>query len=531
MAAAEAARRLLGPAQRLAVRSGRGPLGRVWPHAYTAVERRIAARLLRGAPGSAYVRGGTGRDQPLWGISDIDLFLVVPGHPERGRARAEILERWSRLRRRVPGIEAIVSVGVYEEEDLAEAVRGTYLTHGLDQPDDAPLADRALYYEGRPGSDDAWLRARPGLFGALRDWRLVSGPEARPPVPEQTDDERLVAAWGDLQHWWLFAFARCVDPGHFTTPYLAAKLIVEPLRILLWLEHREAFWRRPEVISAALQRYPDEREALELARGLIADPLLPRGSRAELVGRETLDRVFPHFVRLSGEVAQCVERLAGADRDEVELLGAAAAPAEGLPLCDWRGLCVRHAADEPMSMIGSTPEPGVIAAAIEDFGSGPTPVLGGPRLLVLPAPQGASQIRRIAGSLSDPVSSALIAGRTSARYPRVRGFALADVARRAVAERRAQLASSGREPSPQRVELLLCAARAALLARSVDAATPQLALTSGAIREELQRAGLETSGFAATREGAVGPGWSGAAVESLERCVAELIDTARERTA
>jgi hypothetical protein len=284
------------------------------------------------------------------------------------------------------------------------------------------------------------------------------------------------------------------------------------------------------VISAALQHYPAEREAPQLARGLIADPLLPRGSRAELVGRETLNRVFPHFVRLSGEVARCVERLAGEDRDEVELLGAPAR-AGGLPLCDWRGLCVRHAVEEPMAMIGSIPEPEVIAAAIEDFGSGPTPVVGAPRLLVLPAPQGASQIRRIASSFSDPVSSALMAGKTSARYPRVRGFALADVARRALAERRAQLVVSGREPSPQRVELLLCAARAALLARSVDAATPQLALSSGAIREGLQRVGLETSAFTATPDGAVGRGWSGAAAESLERCVAELIDPARERTA
>lgn len=496
MAASGGGRRLLGHAQRLALRLGSGRAGRLWPRLYGGFERGLALLLLRGLDGSAYVRGGTGRDQPLWGVSDIDLICVVAGDPiRRGAARERVLGRWRRLRRRTRQIDALGSVGVYEDDDLAEAVADTYLTHGLRAPSDAATRRRALYYPGRPGSDDAWLRARPGLFGPMADWRLVAGEERRPPTPEQDDDRVRIAAWGDLQHWWLYAFERACDPRHPTTSYLAAKLIVEPVRIMLWLDERRAVWRRPEVISIGLERYPEYERDLLFARDLIADPLgLERDCGAH---ERALAEALPRFVRLSDAVAERLERGVGERRLAVRLLGSGAElvpppgkdwtlPGAPLPLCDWRGLCVRSWPDEALVPAGAEPTLAGLAGAVADSSGGAQPVIRSGSLLIMPAPQGRSQIRRVASALTDPVSTALIAGRTQAQFARAPGLSATDWARRAVAERAAQL--EARDPSGggprdrDRLGLLFCGARAALFALSLpqERGEPELALTATA---------------------------------------------------
>ena len=546
MAASGGGRPLLGHAQRLALRLGSGRAGRLWPRLYGGVERGLALLLLRGLDGSAYVRGGTGRDQPLWGVSDIDLICVVAGDPiGRGAARERVLGRWRRLRRRIPQIDALVSVGVYEDDDLAEAVADTYLTHGLGTPSDAPTQRRALYYPGRPGSDDAWLRARPGLFGPMADWRLVAGDDRRPPAPEQDDGRARIAAWGDLQHWWLYAFERACDPRHPTTAYLAAKLIVEPVRIMLWLDERRAIWRRPEVISIGLERYPEHERDLQFARSLIADPLrLERDGGAQ---ERALTEALPRFVRLSDAVAERLERGIGERRLAVRLLGSGAelVPPPGqdwtrlgapLPLCDWRGLCVRSWPDEALVPVGAESTVSGLAGAIADSSGGAQPVIRSGSLLIMPAPQGRSQIRRVASALTDPISTAVIAGRAKAQFAYVRGFSATDWARRAVAERAAQLEardSSGDGPRDRaRLGLLFSGARAALFALSLaQEREPELALTAAAAARALsarepQRSPAIEACLVACSDPATEP--EPVAAAELERLVAGSLSQARD---
>ncbi len=488
----------------------------------------MAGRLLRGVEGSAYVRGGTARDQPLWGVSDIDIFCVVAGEAERGATRTRILERWHRMRRRLPGIEAIVSVGAYEDRDLAESVSDPYLTHGLRAAPDAPLRERALYYPRRAGSDEAWLRTRPGLFGPLSDWRLVHGQPRLPATPEQNPDRRRIAAWGDLQHWWLFAFARCLDPAHFTTSYLAAKLIVEPVRILIWLDEERPIWRRPEVIEAGLNAYPAHREALVLARELMRRPLGGAAGSDEDAHRRALEAAFPHFMTLSGEVAGRIEAGIEGERTSVRLDGEVESPGPALPLCDWRGLCVRHEPDELLIPLGAEVAPATVAESIGRHSPGRQPVLTGEgSLLVLPAPEGFLQLRRVAGAVSDPVSSALMRGERTAGFYPARGFSAEDWARRAVAEREAQLATVAAEPSSARIGLLLAAARAGLFAQSITEGDPCLALTGRTAATMLAELDPPRAGAIETAAGEYYRG-AGAvpdpgAVAELEASVAELL--------
>jgi hypothetical protein len=481
---------------RTVLAAGRGPVRRLWPPAYGALERTLAGDLLRGSDGSAYVRGGTGRDQPVYGISDIDLFMVVEGKPgERGVVRRRVIDRWRRLKRVIPLLARFVSVGVYEEEDLADAGRDSYLTHGFGAPVGAARHRRALYYAGREGSDDAWLRARPGLFGPLADWRLVRGRDRLPELPRQDARRRRIAAWCDVQHWWLHAFRHCADPRPASTTYLAAKLIVEPIRILLWLDG-DRIWRRPDVLSEGRERFPEYAEALTLAAEFMAAATRPGGASDVDAHYESLSLALPHLVELSRAVSRRLE--AGLDDGwtEVQITWGGAqeliVPAEEragggrwVPLCDWRSLCVTREPDKALRHVGSEPAIARVAECLDMRHGWVQPALGDAELLVLPAPEDYSQIRCVACRLNDPVSIALVEGVGVARFPEAWGFSARDWARRAIAERWAQAPEWEFGSERRRIGALFAAARAALFSDSIATGQPELPLTVTATAERL----------------------------------------------
>src|SRR5947209_13253634 len=91
-------------AQRLILRTSRGPLRRLWRLAYECVAW-CAATWLRGtdAATTVYVTRSVGAEMPLYGVSDVDLAVVVPADPGRpGCARRRILRRHERLRAVLP---------------------------------------------------------------------------------------------------------------------------------------------------------------------------------------------------------------------------------------------------------------------------------------------------------------------------------------------------------------------------------------------------------------------------------------------
>jgi hypothetical protein len=450
---------------------------------------RVWAAYLGWGPGRAttYVRGSLNGPDFMPGLSDVDLALVLPHEPGRRRAR-RARSRWLRLRRRLPWTGLILDYPrIYDEEELRDLAGSTALTYGLDGPDDY----RAAYLGAEPSPDCIRTLERPGLYGKTADWRRVSGPDRLPAEVDRDAQRSRVAAWLELSYWWRWAFPACIDPSGPRTPYLCLKLVSEPARVWLWLAHGERASDRRDVLHRALQRLPEEedalRRALDLCRRLPDSPVAPLGE------------VLPVLVRLSARVAALIAdqiadrgdtqvRLASGDLVLADGTWHDPAPAEGagdpervLPLCDWRGLVWPRRPDHAFAPLAGDPgDPAVLArAAAHD--SGPHPALFAQSILILPAAtRERVRLRALQCPVTDPVSFALAAGDPVARFPNVRGWSVQDTARRAVAEHRAWLRTARPHQgmgAGQSLGCLLTAARAALLLQSVADDDPELALT------------------------------------------------------
>ena len=347
---------------------------------------------------------------------------------------------------------------------------------------------------------------RPGLYGALHDWRLLRGRDSRPPVGAWGAHDRRIAAWLELQFLWRSAFAACCRPDAPDIAHMCVKLVADPARIWLWLAHAEQVVGRREALERAVRRLPEEesmlRRALDLQRAL---PRLPEPPLAELL---------PACVRLSARIAAEVAveetlavRLLGAEGDELALPAAAGRALRELtgteplllPLVDWRARAWPLPPDEAFCPVGLDPgTPTAVAAAAATGAAGPQPALKADGLMVFASTRGAV-LRSIQCAATDPVSFALARGRSSAEFPCVPGWSAADSAQRAVGEHAAwlgvgdtpsvsnwalgQARSTG--PSLHAMGMLLTAARAGLFLESVEADEPELALTTAAVARRL----------------------------------------------
>jgi hypothetical protein len=484
------------------LRTGRGRLRPFWSLVHEAVLRAVAGCLRREQTGAAaYASGSFGSGEPLYGISDVDLVLVLPGDPSRpGAVRAGARRRWERIRHRFPLLGRLFHLAVFEDNDLADAVRQPALTYGLDGSSGSPAEAACYRTVGTP--EKTGLLEGPGLYGPMQEWRLVGGRDRLPPAPVYDAQRRRIAAWLQIQSWWRFTFRACVDPGEPSVPFLCVKLVAEPARIWLWLTGGERLFDRKEVLERALRSMPDEEHALRQALELYHE--LPRSPDPPLA--ETL----PSFVRLSGRIARLLEEdVLGAGATDVRLtwggpselpeqpesdaklrsLVAGGAGPELLPLADWRALVLSWVGDEAFAPLPADPgDPEFLGAAAHTGRTGAYPALRSDTLLVLPTadpPPGRGRLRAVQCAVTDPVSFALVAGERRASFPEVPGWCARDWARRALAEHRAWLAALPVDEEGTALATPLNAARAALFHESVEAGEPELPLTMAATVERL----------------------------------------------
>jgi hypothetical protein len=491
--------------RRFMLRTQAGPLRPLWSLLYELFLKTVAAWLRRDVDAVVYVGGTFGHGDPIFGVSDVDLIVVVPSDRDRpGQNRLRVKERWRALCARFGPVAWVVSaVAVYEDTELREAVSSTCFTYGLDS---RTASVHAVFVEPRV-ADDGGLLTRPGLW-PTREWRLLAGRDLRWVEPAIDVDRRRLNAWLELQFWWRFAFEACLAPDAPDVPYLCVKLVAEPARMLLWLTHGEQAFERRKVLERAIELLPEEeptlRRAIELHEELHRSPTA------------RLDEFLPCFVRLSSRAAQTIaDEIAAAGTTEVRLVGAADEPllpevtvaellgaaASGrrsrlLPLADWRARTRPLPGDEALVLVQGNPgDPGQLAAAARSYRPAVHPALRADGLLVLPVPSnGPRQLRCVQCAASDPVSFALADDLTAAMFPRVPGWSAIDSARRAVAEHRAWLDSvSGRFGVEEQaghtatLAMLLSAARAACFLESLQDGEPQLALTLAAAAESLAR--------------------------------------------
>src|SRR5215212_6109944 len=89
---------------RLMLRTANTPLGALWALAYWSVVRAALAWLRRQHRGaSMYVKGSFASREEVYGVSDVDLVVVLPRDGTRqGSAQLSARESWKKLYRRIP---------------------------------------------------------------------------------------------------------------------------------------------------------------------------------------------------------------------------------------------------------------------------------------------------------------------------------------------------------------------------------------------------------------------------------------------
>jgi hypothetical protein len=486
----------------------------LWGLAYEALARGYAA-LLTGADrhATAYVTRGFGHETPLYGISDVDLAVVIRADPDcPGRARQRVLDRYERLRALLPAVCAtILDVPLVLESDDLTAATASVLTYRLDSAREQDSQTQAVYFGASSHADRLRLQERPGLRGPTAGWRRVAGAESRPPVPRRERSDLRIAAWLEIQTWWRWFLQACPPPERPSTAYLCVKVVAEPARVWLALCHGEHPSSRTEALKLAMRRLPEEetalRRALELERALSHAPAAPTAE------------FLRYLVRLSDRIARVLaDDVASAGTTPVRLdwhpdeqpvlrpdaltrlgsLPATQPDAALLPLADWRALTRAHlrrdqfvpaAPDETIAPADLNPaELSDLVAALRAGNHGPYPALRSGALLVLASVRWSrTQLRGVHCELTDPVSFGLLGGRSVASYPDVPGWSAIDTARRAVAEHRAWLSEPGAvSDGGKELAMLITATRAALFGESLRQGRPELALTTAGTLRRLR---------------------------------------------
>lgn len=489
-------------------RTGRGPLRPVWSLSYGLCLRGVAALLRRDCDASVYLTGTFAQDEPVFGVSDVDLVVVAPVTDEPAQqARTRLRERWLELCRRLPVLSFVVTeVFAYHEQELRAAASSSCLTCGIDGR--SPEGATSFFGTDRL-ADEAGLQVRPGLW-PTRAWLLLAGSDVRPKPVDDQESSRLLA-WLELQFWWRFAFDVAVHPEgqqlhSFQIPFLCVKLVAEPVRILLSFVYGERVLERKVALERALDLFPAEEPAVRGALDLLAN--LHRSPPAELAD------FLPSLVRLSARLAEAIAAdLEGRGVTEVALIagndlaGPLVAPApEGIdqparpdqrlpfrPLADWLARVRPRPQEEAFTVLDGDPcDRQQLAAAIGRYTPGMYLVLCADGLMVFPSTAPRRLLRSVQCAGSDPVSFALASGLNGASFPRVPGWSASDCARRAVAEHRGWLqshhgASATADPgqTAEALGMLLSAARAALFLESIQDGDPQLAVTFAAAAELL----------------------------------------------
>ena len=481
----------------------------VWSAAYGAVTWAIAVCLTcRRVGAAAYVRGALAVRDGVFGHSDIDMAVVVPSEPRRpGIAAGRLRRRWKHLCRAFPFLRRLVDFAVYEDEELGVVVASSTLT-----------AARAVHFGSGKLLDQGRLLVRPGLYGALHDWRLLRGPDRRPAIPPRSPQEHWIAGWLELQFLWRCIFSTCSNPSAPDTAYMCVKLIADPARIWLWLVHGEEASGRRDALERALRRIPEEEPILRRTLELL--DALPRAPEPPLAD------LLPGCVRLSARLGnRLASEVTNEDvvhvalvRDECDelvlpagaldtLRGLAGRAPVLLPLVDWRARAAPIPPDEAFCPVGLDPSaPADLAAAAAASVAGVYSTLEADGLMVLATTRGAV-LRGVQCAVTDPVSFALARDAGTAAFPSVRGWSARDSARRAVVEHSAWLGigdeasvrdwaygqARSTSASVHAMGRLFTAARAALFAESVDASAPELMLTAAGVARRLG----ERSGAAA----------------------------------
>ncbi|MDP9177892.1 MAG: hypothetical protein M3O61_09450, partial [Gemmatimonadota bacterium] len=499
---------------RLMLRTANTPLSAVWALAYWSVIRAAVAWVRRQyREASIYVKGSFASREEVYGISDVDLIVVLPLDATRqGSAQLRARESWKKLCQRFPLFRVVIQhCWFYEEDDLRDSLSAPCLTYGLASSHYGEGDDRAAFLGPHPLHDHMGLQTYPSLYGARGEWQSLGGRDRIPPVGPDDPQTRRLTAWLHLQYWWRYAFLACAEPARDYVPLLCVKLIAEPVRLWLWVSRGERVATREAALRCGLSELPEERAVLQLGLDLLK--ALPRSPHPPLP--EVIAALLRHTERLALEMSAAADaagfvdvRLTGCKEltvtpevvDRMHTLTARGESGELLPLADWRARAVPSVPDEAIMLIpANAVDAAFLAATASADGGDAIPAFRHSSMLVMPTTNPErGMLRAVQCQPTDPVSMALADGRTVARFPELAGWSAVHCARRAVAEHRGWLAANGdvypphgwvgiqrgcSEPTMRNMGLLFTAARAALFLESIDEGRPELAVTVAGVAD------------------------------------------------
>jgi predicted nucleotidyltransferase len=221
--------------QRLAVATQYPPFRWCYRLLY-ALAIALCTRRLRRIPGvrAIYLRRGLASGRPVYGLSDIDLMVMVEGDLT-GKAAARVRHQYDLLRRVIPMLPEPGELGLYNREHFQLLYR------------------RSAFYRGR-------------FDQGRRTWRRLWGEEVFGDLPPPRGDARDTA-WQELRPAWnCLALELTADPSTHADGsarpssarrYVAYKAIAEAARACLVAQGEDAALSRDDAVVRAAERFPE----------------------------------------------------------------------------------------------------------------------------------------------------------------------------------------------------------------------------------------------------------------------------------
>jgi predicted nucleotidyltransferase len=234
--------------QSLAVLTQFPPFTWLYRRIYALAVRLCVRRLqrIRGVI-AIYLRRGLASGRPLYGLSDIDLLVMVDGK-QHNRVRAQVLYHYELLRRRIP---------MLPEGELA-----------LYNPEEF----RTLY-EQSPFYRQRFEQGR-------RHWQRLFGEDIfrNLPPPLTPEEERSLALQELSPAWYYLAQELTQEDARplFLRRYVAYKSLAEAARAQVVSQGEDPGISREAGLQRALRNYPDLAPSLKVAQGLRRNLLSPK---------------------------------------------------------------------------------------------------------------------------------------------------------------------------------------------------------------------------------------------------------------
>jgi len=276
------------PVQYLVIRTRFFPLTHLYRAAY-ALSVRLATVLLRRVDGvvAIYLRRGMAKGEAVYGLSDIDLSVIVEDDDrERGVAKEKVRAVYDRLARFIPLFgDGDMELGIYTVAEFSRL----YEDYGF---------HKYRIHEGR------------------HTWRLLFGRDVAGSLPQPTETDLRRAAVEELKKWWSLVSLDLFDgerPRAFESRYLWYKAIAEASRVYLHVCCGVTVRGREEAldrVGGCLS--PSESRLVDRVRGY-----LRHLAAGEDIPREELMRLF---VSLAAASFREVDRGASAKPDGVTVV-------------------------------------------------------------------------------------------------------------------------------------------------------------------------------------------------------------------